>query len=219
MALGEWVQGHEKDSEPFLLCHFQGLSTLKRFAPPCLPSSLEDGYLRRAARFAAKISEDNRFKPSTPSTPPQQRHVELERRIQGWRKQRMLCVQPGRSLGSPMSKYIWKRATTTRKYNPSSTTTMATSDGTASSHAAATDTIRGDSGPTGPPKYGVKSAKNTSGTPRRNAGRGEGAKGMGDRPPPPSHYTQEPRVLLHKHTHISLRWHNKKKANGGSRER
>ena len=32
VALREWVQGHDKDSEPFLLCHSQGLSTLKRFS-------------------------------------------------------------------------------------------------------------------------------------------------------------------------------------------
>ena len=43
VALKEWVQGHDMESEPILLCHFQGLSTLKRFAPPCLPSSLEGG--------------------------------------------------------------------------------------------------------------------------------------------------------------------------------
>ena len=37
VALREWVQGHDKDSEPLLIFHFQGLSTLKRFAPPCPP--------------------------------------------------------------------------------------------------------------------------------------------------------------------------------------
>ena len=26
VALREWVHGHDKDSEPFLLCHSQGLS-------------------------------------------------------------------------------------------------------------------------------------------------------------------------------------------------
>ena len=43
MALQEWVEGHAKESKPILLGHFQGLSTLKRFAPPCLPTSLEGG--------------------------------------------------------------------------------------------------------------------------------------------------------------------------------
>jgi hypothetical protein len=29
----EWVQGHDMDSKPILLCHYQGLTTLKRVAP------------------------------------------------------------------------------------------------------------------------------------------------------------------------------------------